>query len=139
MALPAIPIISGAIGLFKMCGELFANWQKKKLIRAEGKLRIEEAKVNSNIKLAETDQLADIEADKTIIEQMAFTWKDEYLTIIFTVPAVLVFFPGMADYVKEGFLALKETPTWYQILLVLVAASGLGLRKFVDSLLSKLS
>lgn len=138
MALPAIPIISGVVGLFKMGGELFKNWQDRKLIKAQGRIDIEKAKVNHNIKLAEAGQLADIVADQTIIESMSFTWKDEYLTLLFTIPAILCFIPGMADYAREGFEILATMPAWYQILLVLVAASGLGLRKFVDAVLAKL-
>lgn len=139
MALPAIPIISGIVSLFKMGGGLFTNWQERKLIKAKGKLAIETAKVEHDITMAEQGLIADIQADKSIIDQMSFTWKDEYLTLLFTIPAVLAFIPGMADYAKAGFEALKEMPMWYQILLILVAASGLGLRKFVEVLIAKLT
>lgn len=138
MALPAIPIISGIIGLFKMGGELFRNWQDKKLIQAQAKVEIEKAKAKSEINLAEQGQLADIQADKSIIDQMSFTWKDEYLTIIFTMPAILVFVPGLAPHIERGFEVLAGLPQWYQILLILVAASGLGLRKFIDKLMDNI-
>lgn len=138
MPLPAIPIISGIVSLVKMGGQLFKNWQDKKLIQAQAKVEIEIARAKSNINLAEQGQLADITADKSIIDQMAFTWKDEYLTLIFTLPAILVFIPGMADHVGYGFDVLSRLPNWYQYMLILVAASGLGLRKFIDALLAKM-
>lgn len=139
MALPAIPIISGIVSLFKMGGGLFSNWQKRKLIKAEGKLAIDKAKVDHNISMAEAGLLADIQADKSIIDQMSFTWKDEYLTLLFTLPAIMVFIPPLQDTAKEGFTILEELPMWYQVMLVLVAASGLGLRKFIEGVLTKIT
>lgn len=137
-----IPIISGAVSIVKSLfgagTDAIKGWSERKTMKAQHKINLEAVKQNHEITMAAAGQLADIQADVSTISQMSLTWKDEYLTLIFTIPAILAFIPGMADIVKDGFTALKETPQWYQALLILVAASGLGLRKFVDGLMNKL-
>ena len=135
MALPILALIPLAL---KTVTSVVGGYFERKKLKTVHKQDMQMKKQDHDISLAEQGQFADIMADKSIIDQMNLTWKDEYLTLVFTLPAILVFIPGMADYVKEGFLALKETPQWYQILLILVAASGLGLRKFVNLMLEKM-
>lgn len=57
------------------------------------------------------------------------SWKDEYWTIIFSIPLVLVFFPSMVDTVMEGFAALEKTPEWYRYLVGVLVLASVGIRK----------
>jgi hypothetical protein len=47
---------------------------------------------------------------------------------VVSVPAVMVFVPGCAAYVKQGFLALASTPGWYQTLLITIFLANYGIR-----------
>lgn len=135
MAIPLLTLIPLAV---KTVSSVVGGYFERKNMKTQHKQDMQTRKQEYEIGLAERGQFADIDADKTTISQMDLTWKDEYLTLVFTIPAILVFIPGMDGYVKDGFNALQQTPDWYQILLVLVAASGLGLRKFVNLVLAKI-
>ena len=43
-------------------------------------------------------------------------------------PAILVFIPGMKDYVKEGFEILNTLPEWYQYLLFIAISASFGIK-----------
>ena len=46
------------------------------------------------------------------------SWKDEFALVVLLAPAILVFIPGMREYVKDGFEILATLPDWYQYLVV---------------------
>ena len=43
-------------------------------------------------------------------------------------PAILVFIPGMREYVKEGFQVLSTLPDWYQYLLYIAISASFGIK-----------
>lgn len=55
-------------------------------------------------------------------------WKDEYVTILMSIPLVLVFIPKMQPYILDGFTALESTPVWYQVLAATILAAAVGIR-----------
>lgn len=58
----------------------------------------------------------------------ANSWKDEWFTILFSVPCVLAFFPEMVPIVMQGFKVLNEMPDWYKGFLGAAVAASFGLR-----------
>lgn len=60
------------------------------------------------------------------------SWKDEYLTIILSIPMILCFFPSLADDVLNGFNILAQTPEWYRYLIGAMVASGFGLKQITN-------
>lgn len=52
------------------------------------------------------------------------SWKDEYVTLLFSLPAILCFLNP--EVVNQGFVALEASPEWYQysFLTVMLAAVG---------------
>ena len=58
----------------------------------------------------------------------ANSWKDEWFTILFSVPCVLAFFPSMVPVVMNGFAALDAMPEWYKGFLGAAVAASFGLR-----------
>jgi len=56
------------------------------------------------------------------------SWKDEWLTILFSVPLVMAFIPGMEGIVENGFNQLEAMPTWYQYSLGVIVAASFGVR-----------
>jgi hypothetical protein len=55
------------------------------------------------------------------------TWKDEWVLIVLSIPAVLAFTP-YDHIVANGFVALQETPYWYQAILASVFLAVYGIR-----------
>jgi len=58
----------------------------------------------------------------------ASSWKDEWLTILFSIPLILAFIPGMEEVVANGFLQLQAMPEWYQYSLGVIVAASFGVR-----------
>ena len=56
------------------------------------------------------------------------SWKDEWLTILFSIPLILAFVPGMEEVVANGFAQLQAMPTWYQYSLGVIVAASFGVR-----------
>ena len=65
------------------------------------------------------------------------SWKDEYLTIVLSIPLIMCFIPSLAPYVGQGFEVLKETPEWYQYLVGVVVAASFGIKKVTDVINTK--
>ena len=56
------------------------------------------------------------------------SWKDEWFTVLFSVPCILAFFPSMVPVVMSGFQALEAMPDWYKGFLGAAVAASFGLR-----------
>lgn len=110
--------------------EVVKGWQKRKSAKQQNELAIAQAKTNALIKRLETGQKADIAWEQTSITNSG--WKDEYWTVILSIPAILCFVPGMSQYVTAGFESLKQTPDWYQWAFGIAVASSFGYRKLAD-------
>lgn len=58
------------------------------------------------------------------------SWKDEYWTVVFSIPLILCFFPSMTDTVMAGFAVLEKTPEWYRYTVGVLVAASVGIRQF---------
>lgn len=106
------------------------GWQKRKTVKLEGDIKIAEAKTIAHIEKIKTGQAADIAWEKTSIDQSGL--KDEYWTIILSIPMIMCFIPGLVEYVVLGFAALENVPEWYQYAVGIAISSAFGVRKFAD-------
>ena len=76
--------------------------------------RNEKIKANTRVKIAQA------KASET-------SWKDEWLTVVFTLPLILLLF-GEEERVNNFFVALSNCPEWYQYLLGTIVAASFGFR-----------
>ena len=106
------------------------GWQQRKKIELESDKRIAQAVTEAKIRNLEAQQGADIAWENTSITNSG--WKDEWFTLILSIPAILCFIPGGAEYVTAGFDSLKGTPDWYQWAFMVAVASSFGYRKLAD-------
>ena len=91
---------------------LVKGWQDRKSAKLKSDLQVQEAKTQAMIDKISTGQKADIAWENTSIEQSS--WKDEYWTLILSIPLIMCFIPGLLQYVQAGFEALNSTPPWYR-------------------------
>ena len=122
-----LPLLSG---LVSPVVEMVKGWQARKAAKLESDLAISEAKTASICKRLETQLAADIAWENTSINNSG--WKDEWFTLLLSIPAVLCFVPGMVGYVKDGFLALEKCPEWYRYAFLVAVASSFGYKKLAD-------
>jgi len=128
----AFPIVAA----LTLIGEGFKTWW-------DGRQKIKEKKVDVQIAKYEAEATrfrmqAQIEADWDMeaMRQSQYSWKDEWLTLIlsipyimsFVVPFIEPFIPGVTQHYKEAWLLLDQTPTWYQVSFLGIVAASFGLR-----------
>jgi hypothetical protein len=103
-----IPVIGG---LIETIGGVFEKWQERKLVKAEGKVAVEKAKVEGEIKKVQTLLDGEMEYDKIAAEGMKYSWKDEWFTILLSIPVIMSFipYPPLQAQVAIGFEILKES------------------------------
>ena len=103
------------------------SWLENNKIKTEGALKITEAKVNGRVKRHQAKADMDVSAQYG----MQYSWKDEYLVIILSAPAIMCFIPGLASYAMEGFKILETVPDWYKWAFTGVIAATFGLRTWI--------
>ena len=104
--------------------QVVSGYLETKKAKAENKLTEIKAKtdiLNKQIK-------GDIEYDIEAIKGGKDSLKDEWLTLLFSIPLVLAFIPGCEDIVSRGFEALDKCPTWYKAAVSAMIASVFSLR-----------
>ena len=110
--------------------DLLKGWQERRKIALENEVALARAKTDAMIKMMETKQTADIAWENLSITNSG--WKDEDWTLVLSIPAIMCFFPGLAEYVRAGFEALSTCPEWYQWALGIAVGSAFGIRKFAE-------
>lgn len=55
-------------------------------------------------------------------------WKDEWFTVLFSIPLLLAFFPPAVPFVMQGFAALSQMPVWYKGFLGAAVGAAFGVR-----------
>ena len=93
---------------------------------AETKVKVAKAEAEAQIMLSRATSEADCE--KIMAQGSQSSWKDEWLTILFSIPLILAFIPGMEEVVANGFAQLNAMPEWYQYSLGVIVAASFGVR-----------
>jgi len=109
--------------------ELAGTWLKSKVDTkaAETKAKVAKSEAEAQIMLSRATSEADWE--KIMAEGSQSSWKDEWLTILFSIPLVLVFTGNWGrEVVANGFAALEIMPDWYQYTLGVIVAASFGVR-----------
>ena len=89
---------------------------------------VAEKKAKTEAKIKERQATGEIDWDIAQAKASAGSWKDEWLTILFSIPLVLAFIPGCEDIVQIGFNQLQLMPDWYKYALSVIVAASFGVR-----------
>jgi hypothetical protein len=109
--------------------ELAGGWLKGKADQqaAITNLKLVEAEAKATIMKSAATSEADW--DRIMAEGSQNSWKDEWLTILFSIPLILSFCGEWGRTVTaEGFAALETMPEWYQYTLGVIVAASFGIR-----------
>lgn len=101
--------------------DLGKTWIEGKNIKTKAKAEAEASVMKTQAKSAADWETAMARASNQ-------SWKDEWLTILFSIPLVLAFVPSAVPYVREGFEVLATMPNWYQTGLSIIIAASFGVR-----------
>lgn len=107
---------------------LAGTWLEGKVERQKAKTEmvVSERKMAAQINLKKAN--ADIDWDMIALENQRNSWRDEFLTILLSIPIILCFVPGFEETVSNGFENMEKLPNWFQIAFLGSVASAFGLR-----------
>lgn len=102
----------------------------KMLVMAEAQAKIDKLKKEAEM---------DYDLDKTAMQNMENSWKDELILIIWLTPVIMSFIPDLQPYVATGFASLSLVPDWYMYILVGMIVVIYGMRGMLKMALEMLS
>lgn len=108
--------------------ELAGTWLNGKVEKSKAETASKVAKAKAEAVIMEKKATGEIDWDLEMAKGSANSWKDEWLTILFSIPLILAFIPGMEEVVKNGFAQLEAMPEWYQYSLGVIVAASFGVR-----------
>ena len=97
--------------------------------KAKAETDVKVARAKAEAKVYETEATSSMLMEKSLTDQMAGSWKDEFWTLIFGGILLACFIPWTQEYVKEGFIFLNEhCPPWFQNCLYISIGASFGYR-----------
>lgn len=134
-----IPIIGPLISAIS---DQLTMWQKRRLAKEERKFRIEEIRAEGEVERAKSLAQAEANYDNIAQQQMATSWKDEYLVIVLSAPFVVSFVAPFLDaflayqkvtvriqpLIDQAWVSVAKAPSWYQYAFWGVIIATFGLR-----------
>ena len=110
--------------LLGVAGDMIKGVVATKKAKSEAKL----TEIKAATALKEQQIAGKVSWEASAVDQMKGSWKDEVSLIVLLFPAVLVFIPGCQEYIRTGFIALQELPTYYQHLLYIAISASFGIK-----------
>ena len=110
--------------LLGVAGDMVKGVIETKKAKSEAKL----TEIKAATALKEQQIAGKVSWEASAVDQMKGSWKDELSLVVLLFPAVLVFVPGCQEYIKNGFIALQELPTYYQHLLYIAISASFGIK-----------
>jgi len=107
---------------------LAGTWLEGKVEKTKAETGAKVAKAKAEATIMEKKATGEIDWDLEMARGSQSSWKDEWLTILFSIPLVLAFVPGMEEIVANGFAQLEAMPQWYQYSLGVIVAASFGVR-----------
>ncbi|SFC07205.1 hypothetical protein [Pseudoalteromonas denitrificans] len=86
-----------------------------------GHQKIKQAKTIAKINRINDWENSQADAAKT-------SWKDEWFTVLLSIPFAMCFIPEFAQYAHMGFEHLSQTPDWYRWMFGLAVGASFGVR-----------
>lgn len=96
----------------------------------QGKQQKSKVKAEAEAKVMQTAAEHEASWEKLMAQGAANSWKDEYWTIILSIPAIMCFIPGGVETATAGFEALNTMPEYYRYFLGLAITASFGVKGF---------
>ena len=107
---------------------LAGTWLEGKVEKTKAETGAKVARAKAEATIMEKKATGELEWDLEMARGSQSSWKDEWLGILFSVPLILAFIPGMVGVVANGFEQLEAMPQWYQYSLGVIVAASFGVR-----------
>ena len=108
---------------------LAGTWLEGKVEEKKAVAGAKVAKAKAEAVIMEKKATGEIDWDLKMADASANSWKDEWLTILFSVPLVLAFCCEWGrEIVSAGFTALDAMPEYYRYTLGIIVSASFGTR-----------
>lgn len=107
-------------------GKMGNAYLARKRVEAEGKVKVAIARAEAEATVAVKKLEAETEWERTMADGSRYSWKDEWWTIVLSVPLLLCFVPPAIPYLEDGFNILSQLPEWYGIAVGLAISAAFG-------------
>ena len=107
---------------------LAGTWLEGKVEKTKAETGAKVARAKAEAIIMEKKATGELDWDLEMARGSQSSWKDEWLVILFSVPLILSFIPGMEGVVANGFEQLDKMPEWYQYSLGVIVAASFGVR-----------
>ena len=112
-----------------------SGYLQNKSEESKAKAGLKKAEIEAKTSVAKAVAEGKMEADKLTaqwenkaVESLSGSWKDEFITLVILLPAILVFIPHTQPFVRLGFDILGTLPDWYINIIYITVCAGLGLK-----------
>jgi hypothetical protein len=110
-------------------GSLASTWLEGKVETKKAEAGAKVAKAKAEAVIMEKKATGEIDWDLKMADASANSWKDEWLTILFSVPLILAFCGDWGrQIVEDGFVALQAMPEYYRYTLGIIVSASFGTR-----------
>ena len=108
---------------------LAGTWLEGKVEEKKAVTGAKVARAKAEATIMEKKATGEIDWDLKMADASASSWKDEWLTILFSIPLILSFCGDWGrEIVTNGFAALESMPDYYQYTLGTIVAASFGTR-----------
>ena len=114
--------------LINPIASVVGSFVESRVEKQRGKTKVAVAKAEAEAEVYKQTSLQEGNWDKIMAQGSQQSFKDEWLTILFSLQLILAFIPGAEGIVQNGFEQLEMMPTWYQYSLGVIVAASFGVR-----------
>ena len=108
-------------------GSIASTWLEGRNEKIKANTKVKVARAEAEASVMKKKATGEIDWDITQAKASEGSWKDEWLTVVFTLPLILLLF-GQEERVNNFFIALSNCPEWYQYMLGTIVAASFGFR-----------
>ena len=109
--------------------DLAGTWMSGKVEEKKAQSATKVARAQAEAVVMQKKATGEIDWDLKMADASAHSWKDEWLTVLFSIPLILAFCGDWGrQIVSEGFSALEAMPQYYQYTLGTIVAASFGTR-----------
>lgn len=116
-----------------------AGWVERRDTLKAAKLDLEIAELKAKSEIVAYKVKADIEWDLKWADQAGNSWKDEFMLILWALPMIGLFIPGIRPYVTDGFDYLKvfneDVAYWYMAGWAIIFSAVFGFKQAASFML----
>lgn len=112
--------------ILRIVGTLGGTYMERKVVESKGRVTIAIAHAEAIAEIQVAQATSNIEWEKSMADASKTSWKDEYWTVLLSIPLILAFIPPAVPWIEKGFNVLAVVPEWFAISIGLAISAAFG-------------